>query len=264
MEKTFEKRICCNDIFFRYSRSHSLMEGNEIHPYHEILYYLGGEATFICEGYQEPLTPGTLLIIPKETYHTFRIGDQANYTRLAITFSALAPLSSRLDGILSGIRVIREPNEGLRALLSRMCNALEEEGDRTVQEALLYGSLLVLLCEVGAEGGLLARMPRADSSLVRRAIAYIDAHFAEEISVSTLARALYVSPSTLSHTFKTELDISLHKYILQKRLIHAHRLLAEHRKSTKVYLECGYNDYSSFYKAYVKMFGHPPSDDKRD
>lgn len=264
MEKTFEKRLSYNEIFFRYSRSHSLMEGNEIHPYHEILYYLGGEATFICEGYQEPLTPGTLLIIPKETYHTFRIGDQDNYTRLAITFTDLSPLSPRLGGILSGIRVIREPNERACAILSRMCEALQKEADRTVLEALLYGSLLVLLCEVGAEGGLLARTPRGDSTLVRRAIAYIDEHFAEDISVSTLARELYVSPSTLSHSFKGELDISLHKYILQKRLIHAHRLLAENKRSTKVYLECGYNDYSSFYKAYVKMFGHPPSNDKRD
>lgn len=264
MEKSFEKCLSYNEIFFRYSRSHSLMEGNEIHPYHEILYYLGGEATFICEGYQEPLSPGTLLVIPKETYHTFRIGDPANYTRLAITFSDLAPLSSRLCGILSGIRVIREPSACARTVLSRMCEGLQNEADRTVLEALLYGSLLLLLCEVGAEGGLLARTPRGDSPLVRRAIAYIDEHFAEEISVSTLAAALYVSPSTLSHSFKTELDISLHKYILQKRLIHAHRLLAENRKSTKIYLECGYNDYSSFYKAYLKMFGHPPSNDRRD
>ena len=189
MEKNFEKRLSYNEIFFRYSRSHSLMEGNEIHPYHEILYYLGGEATFICEGYQEPLTPGTLLIIPKETYHTFRIGDQANYTRLAVTFTALAPLAPRLDEILSGIRVIREPKESVRAILTRMCEGLQNESERTVLEALLYGSLLVLLCEVGKEGGLLTRTPRGDSPLVRRAIAYIDEHFAQDISVSALAKA---------------------------------------------------------------------------
>ena len=264
MEKNFDKCLSYNEIFFRYSRSHSLMEGNEIHPYHEILYYLGGEATFICEGHQEPLSPGTLLIIPKETYHTFRIGDQENYTRLAITFSELPPFEGRLGEILAGIRVIREPNECIRTLLARMCEGLQSESDRTLLEASLYGALLVLLCEVGTGGDLLARTPREDSPLVRRAIAYIDEHFAEDISVSALADALYVSPSTLSHSFKTALDISLHKYILQKRLIHAHRLLAENRKSTKIYLECGYNDYSSFYKAYVKMFGHPPSNDRRD
>lgn len=265
MEKNFEKRLSYNNIFFRYSRGHSLVEGNEIHPYHEILYYLGGEATFICEGYQEPLSPGTLLLIPKESYHTLRIGDGASYTRLAITFEEVGALSTRLNDILSGIRVLRSPSPYLADTLSHMCATLLEETDRELQRATLFGALHILLCGIAREeGGLLAHTPRGDSPLVRNAIAYIDGNFAGDVTVGALARALFVSPSTLAYAFKSALGIPLHKYVLQKRLIHAHRLLAENRKSTEVALACGYTDYSSFYKAYLKMFGHPPSSDRRD
>ncbi|MBQ2742579.1 MAG: AraC family transcriptional regulator [Oscillospiraceae bacterium] len=33
---------------------------------------------------------------------------------------------------------------------------------------------------------------------------------------------------------------------------------------TKIYLDCGYRDYASFYRAFVKMFGYPPSQTKPD
>ncbi len=48
-------------------------------------------------------------------------------------------------------------------------------------------------------------------------------------------------------------------YIVEKRLIYAHKLISENEKPTKIYLDCGYNDYPTFYKAYLKMFGYPPS-----
>ena len=56
-----------------------------------------------------------------------------------------------------------------------------------------------------------------------------------------------------------ELGISLYKYITEKRLIFANKLLEQGEKPTKIYVQCGYKDYPTFYKAYTKMFGKSPS-----
>ena len=50
------------------------------------------------------------------------------------------------------------------------------------------------------------------------AIKYINEHLIENICVDAIARQLKVSPSTLMHTFKSNMNIPIHKYIIKKRL----------------------------------------------
>ena len=100
---------------------------------------------------------------------------------------------------------------------------------------------------------------REGDPLITECIRYIDSNFTKNISVAGISRELRVSESALAHSFKKELGISLYKYIVEKRLIYAHKLISENKKPTKIYLDCGYNDYPTFYKAYLKMFGYPPS-----
>ena len=76
MSKFYEEKITYNQITFRYTKGKSHMTGNEIHPFHEILYYIDGDAVFLSEKYQEPLSQGSLLLIPKNMYHQFHIQNQ--------------------------------------------------------------------------------------------------------------------------------------------------------------------------------------------
>jgi AraC-like DNA-binding protein len=55
------------------------------------------------------------------------------------------------------------------------------------------------------------------------------------------------------------LGISVHRYITEKRMMHAFSKIKDGALPTKIYTECGYNDYATFYKAYVKIFGKAPS-----
>ena len=65
MMEFFEYKNRYNQISFRYAIGKSLIQGNEIHPYHEILYYMKGNALFMSDRFEEKLSEGTLLIIPK-------------------------------------------------------------------------------------------------------------------------------------------------------------------------------------------------------
>ena len=69
----------------------------------------------------------------------------------------------------------------------------------------------------------------------------------------------YSVVATLMHTFKKNMNISIHKYIIKKWLILAHAKISNGEQSVIVANECGFNDYSGFYKQYVKMFDTTPS-----
>lgn len=262
MENLYEKQLNYNQISFRYSRGKSHINGNEIHPYHEILYYMDGDVTFLSEEFQEELSSGTLLLIPKASYHQFNIGNQSKYTRLVLNFPDMDGTEGLLASTMSEIRIIRNLNSHLSGILKRMCQVLSSERPVEERSIFLQGAFLMLLAELNLEEvEISSPRPRQGDQLISRCIQYIDKKFTSDIGAEVIAREMNVSVSTLFHSFKKELGISVHRYIIEKRLIYAHKLISEGGKPTKIYLECGYNDYPTFYKAYLKMFGHTPSAD---
>ena len=261
MNPLYEKKLTHNQISFRYSKGKSHLEGNEIHPYHEILYYMDGDVTFLSEAFQEELTPNTLLIIPRAYYHQFLIRNQNNYTRLVLNFPDIDGTQGLLADLMTDIKIIKQSNDHLTGILKRMCQVLNSDKPDRERSVFLYGAFLMLFAELNLDHiQITSPRPREQDQLITRCIQFIDQNFTSEISAEILAKEMNVSVSTLFHCFKKELGISMYRYIIEKRLIHAHRLIMENNKPTKIYMECGYHDYPTFYKAYLKMVGHPPSD----
>jgi AraC-like DNA-binding protein len=122
---------------------------------------------------------------------------------------------------------------------------------------LVFGALLILLSSL--TGGEKKSGDGSRDRLIAATLRYIDSNISKPLDADSIAGALSVSPSTLTHSFKQEMGISLHKYVTQKRVALAQRLIAGGSIPTKVYADCGYGDYSSFYKAYFKILGHSPS-----
>lgn len=260
---TFERKISYNKISFRYARGKSLVRGNEIHPYHEILYYMKGNATLLSERSEETLEENTLLIIPKENYHKFQIETQENYTRLVINFPDIPELDDLVIDVLSDIKIIKNIGLNISYLIDRIIEILNGEKQEDSQKTLLYASFCMLLAELNLGVPTTASpVVREGDLLASRCIKFLDQNFTKNISVEQISKKMCVSVSSLHLCFKRHMGISIYKYITEKRLTYAHRLIANGSNPTKIYTECGYNDYSTFYKAYVKMFAHPPGKDK--
>jgi AraC-like DNA-binding protein len=110
------------------------------------------------------------------------------------------------------------------------------------------------------------RTPRdpATPATVRRAIAFIDSHASEPITVTDIAIAVGVLPSTLQYAFRRHHDITPLAYLRQVRLAQAHRELiaAEPGDGTTVAAVAarwGYARPSRFAAAYRQVYGQPPS-----
>ena len=73
-----------------------------------------------------------------------------------------------------------------------------------------------------------------------------------------IAEAAGISQSSLSHIFKRNLNTSVYKYITDKRMTAAQRLLKSGSTPSAAAFECGYSDYTVFYRAYKKYYGISP------
>ena len=97
--------------------------------------------------------------------------------------------------------------------------------------------------------------------LLSKALRYINDNLFTVKNVGEVARELFVTESYLFRLFKNELKNSPKKYITDKRLLKSQNLIRLGEKPTKVYEKCGFSDYTSFYRSYVRFFGYPPSKD---
>ncbi len=257
MNTSFENKNTYNQILFRHARGKSLAEGYEIHPYNEILFYKSGGGRLLTEQFEEELANGTLLIIPKNTYHQISLSNQEDYERFVLNFPDISIFFA------SEIQILHPVNNNIIYLMERMCEVLLNRHKTDEHNTLLYGAFLMLISEVSMN----SQKPfvpkhRESSELISRCIRYIDENFATDLCINNIAKEMNVSESTLFKSFKKQMGTPIYKYITEKRLIYAHSIISQNELPTKIYLECGYNDYATFYKAYTKMFGHPPSMDK--
>ena len=90
-------------------------------------------------------------------------------------------------------------------------------------------------------------------------ISYINENLTNNISVSDVAKFAHLSQSQLSRVFKELSGTSVYEYILSKRLILFQEKVKQGMNAIKASSECGFGDYSSFYRLYKKRFGVPPT-----
>ena len=90
---------------------------------------------------------------------------------------------------------------------------------------------------------------------------YIDTHYTDcDLCLTSLTTHFKCSESTIRKAFKRSTDVTVSRYIEQKRMALANELLAKNELSvTEIALACGFSLPHSFYKAYKRVYGHAPT-----
>ena len=90
---------------------------------------------------------------------------------------------------------------------------------------------------------------------------YINDHFTEDLSLSTLADLVCMTPSAFSRFFKTRTGRTLSDYIIDIKLGYAARMLVDTSKSvSEICYECGFNNQSNFNRIFKAKRGLTPRD----
>jgi AraC-like DNA-binding protein len=83
--------------------------------------------------------------------------------------------------------------------------------------------------------------------------------FADELTVSELARAAGMSMFHFIRIFTALVGTPPHRYLLETRLGAARAMLADGRSVTETCYACGFGDLSHFSRSFARRFGAPPS-----
>ena len=259
MQNIEAKYIINETITFKYAKGVSSETGKEFHAFHEIIYFMGGKANFISENIQMTLKPNTLIVIPRETYHQLQItGSQHDYHRCVFHFLEINDLKELINQSVNKTLLI-EMNQKFQFLFQQMITLTEQESSDATNSVVMHAVLSLLLNEIATKDytNIETTVPH---TLSEKCTTYIADHITEPISVETIAKELNVSASHLAHSFKKQMNISIHQYILKKKLVIAYHKIMDGEPATQAAIECGFNDYSGFYKQFKKMFNKAPSD----
>lgn len=97
--------------------------------------------------------------------------------------------------------------------------------------------------------------------LMDKAVAYIDSHISEPLSVSEICSALFVSKNKLYESFRSYFNCTVNEYVTNKRINLARNLLATTDKpAAEIAAELGMENYSYFSKLFKRRTGHSPSE----
>ena len=88
---------------------------------------------------------------------------------------------------------------------------------------------------------------------------YVDQHLDELLSLDALAKHFYLSKYYLVHLFRENAGLSVHQYILKRRLAACCDAMLGGAAVGEVYRQWGFYDYSAFYRAFRKEYGMSPS-----
>ena len=97
-------------------------------------------------------------------------------------------------------------------------------------------------------------------SLFQNIISYVEENLEDQLSLDDISGKFFVSKYYVAHLFKDTLGISLHQYIIKKRLSECRDAITSGEPITSAYERFGFRDYSSFFKSFKKEYGMSPKE----
>ena len=98
------------------------------------------------------------------------------------------------------------------------------------------------------------------SGILEKILGYIDAHFREELTLETVARAVGVHPVTLSKSFSKLAGVGFHDYLQYSRCSYAANLIRTSELNlSEIAYESGFGSIRSFNRAFRTVFRVTPT-----
>ncbi len=242
------------------------------HEFDKAVVFYSGNVDYIIEGVSYSLQPGDILFVRHNAIHKPVIGPDADYERAVLwirpgyleacggeelALGTCFELSLERRACL--YRPPAETRLRVRRLISELETSLSE--DRFGAELLADTYFRQLMVEfnrcVLEEAPLL---PQDIDPKIDEALRYINNNLSADLSVDALAAMCYLSRYYFMRRFKESTGYTVHNYICQKRLSAAAEALEEGKSVTEAALSVGFSEYSSFLRAFKKMYKATPGE----
>ncbi len=251
---------------FRYSSEDEPVKGNfnrHCHNMYEIIYIERGTGTFFVESTSYEVVPGSILIFRPREFHFFSVNEGATYARYVINFDEknVMDASPMLLDIfnnrsLGSNNMFTDVDKSITDIFNGFL--IEDKYNETEAAILAKCNLNKFLC-VFHNTYLDKNKGDTNGNLINRIISYVNENISSTIRLEELAERFFISKYYLGHLFKKYTGLPAMEYIIRKRTVMAQQLISEGYQASRAAAMSGFNDYSSFYRAYTKYIGKRPS-----
>jgi len=241
------------------------------HDYFECLYFISGQVRYLIEGRVFDLKPGDIVLINTSELHQAAILDlTVPYERMVLWLKKdyvqrLSTADSNLADCFEApthkniIRADLATSQRIKNLLSQIISQQDYTGFG--HDLLTPACMTELLVLLNIEMLNIETRPTVEvrkSQMIEDVIDFINDHLDEPLRIDDLAEHFYLSKFHLSRQFSRQTGTTIHRYILQKKLILAKELILQHLSITDVYQQCGFGDYSNFFRAFRHEYSMTP------
>lgn len=266
--------VSIEHVGFSYSETDFTTDGYELHchNHYEVYCFMGGDVDYLVEGRKYVPKPGSILLLAPHVFHGVNIKTTAPYSRYTLHFSPEVLSLERRAFLLSVFPSLTQDGSKQvyyedvdRFHILTFLDTLKEcaDTDPQMQEQrvpiCIEALLSQILCMCAAEGTN-ERSPRSDT--ITRVIWYLNQHLKDNISLDQLSEEFFISKHHLNKVFKKATGTTVFDYLIRKRISMAQHLLMNGYSAQEAAAESGFDDYSSFYRSYIRVLGHSPAHDK--
>jgi AraC-like DNA-binding protein len=233
------------------------------HETYSIGFTRSGVQTFECRGTRHAsVAGGVILFNPDETHDGSRGSDVGfGYSILYVDRALVQAWTDRAAGLGSTSHYFKKPVvrdlQG-ELLLHRAVAAVAERQESLHAEERTAAAMVTLLGRHGETAAHWRACQDAGRVRMARVRDYLDAHFAEDVTVETLATQAGLSRAHLTRAFTTTFGIAPHAYLNMVRVRHAQKALVRGEPLADVAAACGFADQSHLSRRFKGQVGLSP------
>ncbi len=243
------------------------------HDFDKIIIFLSGNVTYLVEGKAYPLKPLDILLINHHAIHKPVIDAEVPYERIIIWINSEFMEAHSKDSYnlstcfhladvrsINMIRMDAPFQTKIRTLLYDLEQAMSEHdfaspllANSIFLQFIIHLNRIMIEGREAVSGSLYKGNPH-----ILELLRYINTHLGDDLEIDALSEIFFLSRSYLMHRFKEETGYTIHSYIQQKRLLFATELIRNQIPVMEACYQAGFSDYSTFSRAYKKMYGASP------
>lgn len=227
------------------------------HSFYELLLLSEGEYEYVIENRRYVMKKGDVLLIKPGTHHFGRRVIKSPISLYCIGFSPEHMECGRLaEGIFNKGEHFSLPDDSpiQKILCAAKCKLDISRNNASQFIKSVCESTLLILDDVDMK---ITHEERTNES-VQKIIDYVNKNLASISTLEDISTAIFFSSSYVRCVFKKEMGIGIMQYVRNKKVLLAERLIKSGRKPTDIYTECGFSNYTSFYRAYSAYYGASP------
>jgi AraC-like DNA-binding protein len=235
-----------------------------MHEAYTIGFNYRGVGGFFYRGGNHCACPGSFNLIHPGEVHTGQVQarDGWGFRNIYISVPKMQALLAQLDWAGSELPYFSTAAETTidavgKDHFNRLFAALSGPPNALAQESLLLEFVAHLIAHY-AEGGSGWRPAKPETLAIAQVQAYLKAHYADPISIDTLARLVGLSPYYLIRSFRRQVGVPPHSYQRHWQLVQAKRSLHSAQPLANIAIAHGFYDQSHLTRAFKNAFGVTP------